>query len=201
MNVIPTKGNLIALKKSYQLAHLGYELMDKKKNILIHEMMSMLDSVRQLRNELESTFKLAYMALQEANITLGVISDIVKSIPLTTQVDVTYKSVMGVEIPKVVGNFEEMKIRYGIGSTNTKFDFAYKSFRKVGDLIVRLAEIENSSYRLANSIRKSQKRANALKNIVIPRFESDIKYITNALEEKEREEFIRQKVIKQQKFS
>ena len=59
-----------------------------------------------------------------------------------------------------------------------------------------LAEVENSVYRLANAIRKAQKRANALKNIVIPDFEHNIKFITDALEEKEREEFSRQKVIK-----
>ena len=66
---------------------------------------------------------------------------------------------------------------------------------------VVLAEVENSVYRLANAIRKSQKRANALKNIVIPEFEHNIKFITDALEEKEREEFSRQKVIKRNKDS
>lgn len=63
-------------------------------------------------------------------------------------------------------------------------------------MTVILAEVENSVYRLANAIRKAQKRANALKNIVIPDFEHNIKFITDALEEKEREEFSRQKVIK-----
>ena len=66
-------------------------------------------------------------------------------------------------------------------------------------LTVVLAEVENSVYRLANTIRKTQKRANALKNISIPRFEKTIKFISESLEEKEREEFSRQKVIKNQK--
>ena len=66
----------------------------------------------------------------------------------------------------------------------------------VKELTVVLAEVENSVYRLANAIRKAQKRANALKNIVIPEFEGNIKFISDALEEKEREEFSRQKVIK-----
>ena len=66
-------------------------------------------------------------------------------------------------------------------------------------MTVVLAEVENSVYRLANNIRKTQKRANALKNISIPRFEETIKFISESLEEKEREEFSRQKVIKNQK--
>ncbi|MDY0294290.1 MAG: V-type ATP synthase subunit D [Acholeplasmataceae bacterium] len=196
--VFPTKGNLMALTKSYALAKKGYELMDRKRNILIREMMTLIEDVRLLRQDLSKTYKQAYQALQEANITLGIVSDIAKSIPLDNNVEVTYRSVMGVEIPSVSHFAEQIKISYGIGHTNTKFDYAYKTFLKVRELTVKLAEIDNSTYRLANAIRKTQKRANALKNIVIPRFEEQIKYITDALEEKEREAFTRQKVIKSQ---
>lgn len=196
--VFPTKGNLMALNKSYALAKKGYELMDRKRNILIREMMTLIDDVRHLRKDLSKTYIQAYQALQEANITLGIVSDIAKSIPLDNNVEVTYRSVMGVEIPSVSHFAEQIKISYGIRHTNTKFDFAYKTFQKVRDLTVKLAEIDNSTYRLANAIRKTQKRANALKNIVIPRFEEQIKYITDALEEKDREAFTRQKVIKNQ---
>ena len=66
-------------------------------------------------------------------------------------------------------------------------------------MTVVLAEVENSVYRLANTIRKTQKRANALKNISIPRFEETIKFISESLEEKEREEHTRLKIIKRTK--
>lgn len=196
--VFPTKGNLIALSKSNKLAKKGYELMDRKRNILMREMMTLLTDVKMLREEIADTFKRAYQALQEANITLGIVSDIAKSIPIDSGVEVVYRSVMGVEIPKVTHEVHHVKITYGIGSTNTKFDYAYKMFQKVRDLTVKLAEVDNATYRLANAIRKAQKRANALKNIVIPRFEANIKYITDVLEEKDREQFTRQKVIKTQ---
>ena len=62
-----------------------------------------------------------------------------------------------------------------------------------------LAEVDSSVYRLADAISKTQKRANALKNIVIPRYESQIREISDQLEEKEREEFSRMKVIKASK--
>lgn len=77
-------------------------------------------------------------------------------------------------------------------------DEAYIQFQKVKDLTRRMAEIETSIYRLAQSIKKAQKRANALRNIVIPGFDSTIRTITEALEEKEREEFVRLKIIKRQ---
>lgn len=197
--VFPTKGNLMSLIKSNQLAHKGYDLMDRKRNILIREMMSLLEDVRLLRDELSTTYKEAYQALQEANITLGIVGDIAKSIPITTGLTVQYKSVMGVEIPHLSYEPETVRIAYGISHTNTKFDYAYQCFQKVRDLTIKLAEIDNSTYRLANAIRKAQKRANALENVVIPKFEENIKYITEALEEKEREAFSVQKVIKAQK--
>ncbi|MDD3842946.1 MAG: V-type ATP synthase subunit D [Candidatus Izemoplasmatales bacterium] len=194
--LVPTKGNLMALKKSNTLAKMGYDLMDRKRIILIHEMMQIIKNVRKLRDELSTAYHQAYLALQEANITLGVVGEIAKAIPIDEGVQITYRSVMGVDIPKVIYQSHEARISYGIGSTNTKFDYAFTRFLKVRDLTILLAETENSAYRLANAIRKSQKQANALKTIVIPEFEFNIKSISDALEERDREEFSRKKVIK-----
>lgn len=199
LKVVPTKGNLIAMKKSLQLANLGYSLMDQKRNVLITEMMSLLDDVKVIREQITSSYQEAYDALQEANISMGLISDIVNSIPEDYGISIAYRSVMGVEIPKISYNKQPLKMTYDIERSNSKVDYAYNCFYKVKQLTVLLAEVENSVYRLANTIRKTQKRANALKNISIPRFESTVKVITEALEEKEREEFTRQKVIKEMK--
>ena len=199
LKVVPTKGNLIAMKKSLQLANLGYNLMDQKRNVLIKEMMTLLDDVKIIRDQITSSYQEAYDALQEANISMGLISSIVNSTPEDYGLSIAYRSVMGVEIPKISYNQQPLKMTYDIERSNSKVDYAYNCFYRVKQLTVLLAEVENSVYRLANTIRKTQKRANALKNISIPRFESTIKVISEALEEKEREEFTRQKVIKEMK--
>ena len=199
LKVVPTKGNLIAMKKSLQLANLGYNLMDQKRNVLIKEMMTLLDDVKLIRDQITSSYQEAYDALQEANISMGLITDIVNSTPEDYGISIAYRSVMGVEIPKIAYDKQPLKMTYDIERSNSKVDYAYNCFYRVKQLTVLLAEVENSVYRLANTIRKTQKRANALKNISIPRFESTIKVISEALEEKEREEFTRQKVIKEMK--
>lgn len=196
LKVVPTKGNLIAMKKSLQLANLGYNLMDQKRNVLIKEMMTLLDDVKLIRDQITSSYQEAYDALQEANISMGLITDIVNSTPEDYGISIAYRSVMGVEIPKIAYDKQPLKMTYDIERSNSKVDYAYNCFYNVKQLTVLLAEVENSVYRLANTIRKTQKRANALRNISIPRFESTIKVISEALEEKEREEFTRQKVIK-----
>lgn len=199
-NVFPTKGNLMNVKKSLQLARMGFELLDRKRNILIRELMGLVDTAKKLRSRISGTYGKAYFALQRANITLGVIDEISKSIPIEDGLEIQYRSVMGVELPIVKLNAnEEPDFCYGFAGTNSQLDNAYLCFHQVKLMTAQLAEIENSIYRLANAIKKTQSRANALKNIIIPDFEYSSKFITDALEEKEREEFSRLKVIKTQK--
>jgi V/A-type H+/Na+-transporting ATPase subunit D len=195
----PTKGNLIASKKSLELARLGYDLMDRKRNVLIREMMNLVDKVKFLRENITETYQEAYLALQQANISLGVVNEIANAITIEEGINIVYRSVMGVEIPMVTMNETDVVLEYGFEESNSRLDEATIKYVLAKRLTVVLAEVDTSIYRLARAIQKTQKRANALKNIVIPNLEGDIKYISEALEEKEREGFIRLKVIKNQK--
>lgn len=198
--VFPTKGNLIAVKRSLQQAMLGYELMDRKRNILIREMVLLSDKAKELRGMIETIFGEAYRALQTANIMLGVNVPAIDSIPIENRVTISYRSVMGVELPNITLEKELPRPVYGTMQSNSQFDRAFIRFNEAKYLAVTLAEIENSIYRLAVAIKKTQKRANALQNILIPQYREQVKFITGALEEKEREEFSRQKVIKSNKM-
>ena len=199
---VPTKGNLMAVKKSLALARVGYELLDKKRNILIREMMALIDRASEIQGTIDSSFAEAYIALQKANITLGFCDELSKTIPVDDSVKMDSRSIMGVEIPILsIDKPDEHELHYGLSHTNARFDEAVALFMRAKYLTVELAEIENSVYRLAVAIKQTQKRANALKNIMIPKFEGDVKFITDALDEKDREEFSRLKVIKKQKQS
>ncbi len=194
--VLPTKGNLMATKRSRTLAMTGYELMDRKRNILIREMMALVETAQEIQGEIDQVFTEAYTALQVANIRLGVCDRIAEGVEIDDTLQIQYRSVMGVEIPHLASEIPPIKLEYGLVNTSSELDEAYHKFHKVKELIHKQAEVETTVYRLAQAIRKAQKRANALKNIVIPEFDRTIAIITDALEEKEREEFIRLKVIK-----
>ena len=199
--VFPTKGNLLNTQKSLALAQLGYELLDKKRNILIRELMQMVERAKTIRGTIDSTYVEAYYALQMANISHGVVQNIADGMPEENSVAVSYRSVMGCELPKLSIEQKKLRLDYGFENTDMNVDKAYICFEKVKQMTVILAEVENSIYRLTNSIRKTQTRANALQNIVIPRYQGVVKFISGSLEEKEREEFSRMKVIKSQKLS
>ncbi len=194
--VFATKGNLISAKHSLRQAQLGYELMDRKRNILIREMVMLTDKAKELSGTLEATFAEAYSALQSANMLSGIILEKSHSMPIDKTIGLSYRSVMGIELPQVTGGDAEPKLCYSLADTDSCFDKAYTSFLKAKQTGLMLAEIENSVYRLSVAIRKAQKRANALKNILIPMYRDRVKFISEALEEKEREEFSRQKIIK-----
>lgn len=197
-NTFPTKGNLILVKNSLHLAQQGYELMDKKRNILIRELMELIDKARDIQSEIDTTFSLAYLALQKANIEMGIrtVSDISSMIPEENSIRIKLRSIMGTEIPLVESDIRNEMPSYSFYQTRLSLDEAVKQFNKVKKLTIRLSMIETSAYRLAVSIKKTQKRANALKNITIPYYTGLKTSIQSALEEKDREDFTRLKVIK-----
>ena len=189
------------MKKSLGLARLGYDLLDRKRNIMMREMMKLIDDVNEIQGQIETTFAEAYESLQKANMTLGQ-NDVFRIAMSRDEADdvlIRYRSVMGIEIPDVKLTDEIRMPGYGFTSTNPLLDETYIRFVKVKQLAVKVAAVENSVYRLARAIKQSQKRANALKNIVIPNLEESIHYITGYLEEKERDEFTTLKVVKEQK--
>ena len=63
--IAATKGNLIQRKKALGLASNGYELMDRKRNILIGEMMRLVDEVKKLRDQIETAYSTGYFLLQQ----------------------------------------------------------------------------------------------------------------------------------------
>jgi len=196
--ITPTKANLIKSKNSLQFAKKGYELLDKKRTVLIREMMSLIDVAGDLQSVIDTTFTDAYEALKLANITMGseYVEEIAQSIEKESDYQIIFKSVMGVEVPIIRREEKPFSTEYGFFRTNPAFDKAVLSFIKIRGLIYQLAEVENSVYKLAMEIKKTQKRANALDKIQIPKYESTIKYIDEVLEEKEREDFFRLKRVK-----
>jgi len=198
-NTFPTKGNLLLTRNSLELATQGYELLDRKRNILIHELMELINKATDIQSQIDVTFRDAYAKLQRANIHLGInfVQDIAKSIPVEDTVRIKIRSIMGTDIPLVEMDERDMSTPYyALNNTNEFLDQACVAFEKVKHLTAELAMMENAIYRLATNIKKTQKRANALKNITIPNLEGLAAKIQVVLEEKEREDFTRLKVIK-----
>ena len=164
-NTFPTKGNLILAKNSLALAKQGFDLMDKKRNILMREIMNLISQASEIQTEIDSTFREAYGLLQRANIEMGIheVEEISFSVPVEDSIRIKTRSVMGTEIPLVEYKPKADEPTYAYYSTTQALDQARIAFEKVKDLTIRLSMIENSAYRLAANIKKTQKRADVYK--------------------------------------
>lgn len=191
----PTKANLMKARSMLEFSQKGYELLDKKRNVLIREMMSMIDEVKKIQAEIDSIFNETYAAIRLAILTMGVnsVEEIAFSIPKDEDFIILTKSVMGVEIPFIKHGEAKIQPTYGFYRTNPAIDIAVTQMKKVQTLLYKTAEIENSVYRLAIEIKTTSKRANALDKIQIPKYRGMVKDIAEVLEEREREDFFRLK--------
>ena len=198
MEIIYTKTSLMAAQNSLELSKKGYELLDKKRNVLIMTIMSFIEKAEEIQEKVAVVFGDAYEALQTANITMGISNteQIAQSIPEASGFEVLDKSIMGVEIPEIRHQKEELIHYYSFYHTNTALDVAMQKFHEVKLLLYELSEIEDSVYKLAMEVKRTQKRTNALQNIQIPKYEEIVGKILEVLEEREREDFFRLKVVK-----
>jgi len=194
----PTRGNLVKLQKAYSQARSGHDLLEQKRQVLMMELVRHIDSARDLQRDVIKIFEDSYDALQKANESLGIdmVEDIAGSVPATDEIVVRLRSVMGVEIPDIDDIDCSIKPSYSFIDSTSAMDDAYLSFRNVLRILVKLAEVETSVYRLAVQIRRTHRRVNALEKVVIPVNREESAFILGVLEEGEREDFVRMKIAK-----
>jgi V/A-type H+-transporting ATPase subunit D len=176
----------------------GHDLLEQKRQVLMMELVKHIDAAKTLQNDVSEVFADAYKALQRANVSLGIdtVEDIARSVPLTDEIVVRLRSVMGVEIPDIDELDSSMNPSFSFYGSTGAMDEAYLCFRRVLMVLLRLAEVETSVYRLAVQIRKTHRRVNALEKVVIPTGKAESIFIESVLEEGEREDFVRMKIAK-----
>ena len=195
---LPTKNNLLKLKRSIKEYNKGQKLLEEKELILKKK----LDNYRLQEKELGQMAKRAKVnaiqALKRANVDVGFdeLVDISNAIKEDKTINIKYLSLMGVDIPSVISEELETKISYGLYHTTVSVDECVVQFIILKKYIIKLAELNNTIVRLQKAIEKVQRRSNALKEVIIPREEKVVKKIASALEESERDEFVRMKVVK-----
>lgn len=198
-STLPTKNNLMKIKGKLKLSSQGQELLEKKKIILEMEKEKHKKNLQEKRENLEKLFNEGINKIKIASIDIGLeeLKDISEEVDFKQKIDIKYKTVMGVEIPSII--YEKQKTMIGLYNTNIQVDEAIEIFTKIKTEIIELAEIENTILRINKAIEKVKKRSNALKDIIIPEEKQQIKTIEGILEEREREEFSRLKIIKKTK--
>lgn len=198
--VNPTRNELLAIKDRSKLAVKGHALLKEKRDALIKEFFDILDRVQGIREKAEKSLSEATEALTEAQIAMGdlAVKRASLSVKESIEVDIKSRSIMGVSVPVTDVKVEERTMvdrGYGFSDTTIQLDEAAKKFEDSVKYLIELGEVEKTIFLLADEIESTKRRVNSLEHIMIPRFENTVKYIDMRLQEMERENFVRLKMI------
>lgn len=196
--LVPTKTNMLRLKRDLSFAREGYELLEQKRQILVMELMSLMDKTADAQDKLEIELAEAYKALRHAVLSNGKggVASVAPAVRIDSDITVSSRRVMGVHLPQVQVSITDHAPYFGPGETSFWVDESILRFKKVLEAMGKLAEMRISLMRLSQEVRKTMRRVNALEKISIPIHEETIKYIQDTLEESERGMFATLKLVK-----
>jgi V/A-type H+/Na+-transporting ATPase subunit D len=199
-HVAPTKTSLLRLREDLKFAIQGYELLDQKRTILIMELLALIDKTVDAQSRIEEGFAKAYATLEDAIIRMGrlKIQYLASAINIDATIKIKSRKVMGVTLPVIETSFVEGYPYFSPAGTSFWIDISVESFKSALILLGKFSELKISSLRLANEVKKTIKKVNALEKIAIPDLKETVHFIENRLEEAERDMFVLMKKVKEQ---
>jgi len=199
---MPTKSELLRLKRRLGFLKKGNELLQLKADSLLIQIKNFYRNIRDSRQVIIDHVILAFQNLKVAETISGEyflknLSNVNKNL-IEYVIDIGYRSSLGFTVPKITYRIEREKHfpHYGFFGTNMFIDRYYIQMQKSIDDLLKLAELENTLFIMAMEYRKLRRRINALENNIIPQTENQIYMVDDILNENAQEEFIRLKKIK-----
>jgi len=202
LNIAPTKSNLLQLREQVKFLDQGYQLLERKREMLTRLVYGQLKKYHRLRTDAHQYLHKAYRSLSISQMRMGTrrIRQLSLGIPQALDVKVVARRNMGVQYPSVEISRHRLH-PLGLLGTDVMLDETRKDFADMAVAMARLAEVESSLWRLLEEQRKTQKRVNALRYNVIPRFQRTIRYVESSIEEEERNVLFQLKVLQDRQQS
>lgn len=198
LNIPPTKSALLRTKRDLAFAKEGRDLLEEKRQILVIELMNQVARARTIQTEVDEALARAFAAFKDAAMTIGTEAMRREALAVHAphRLDLTHRPVMGISLPTVALEVAPLVAQFAPGQGSVTSDAVMAAFREVLTKIGHLAEAETVVFRVADELRKTQRRVNALDKVFIPVYTETMVYITSTLEERERDEFVVMKKLK-----
>lgn len=193
-----TRMELLRLKNRMRLAERGHNLLKEKRDSLIMEFFNAIAEIKEARQAVESALAEAFSSLTQAKMIMGPsrVIEFAYASKVQTEISIATRSMMGVRVPVLSVEQHVPELPYSLPDSSARLDTMSIKFREALKSLVRLAEIESTVKRLALEIERTKRRVSALETVVIPRLDATTRFVKLALEEREREDFIRLKIIR-----
>ncbi|TGZ60636.1 hypothetical protein CRM22_008395 [Opisthorchis felineus] len=204
INVFPSRMALAAMKSRLSGAQKGHRLLKKKSDALTLRFRTILKKIieaKQMMGEVmkEAIFSLASVKFTTAaNINNLVLQNVTRA---QRKVKIGKDNVAGVQLPVFKTHCEgsDAYELTGLSGGGQQIDRLKKNYAKAVELLVELASLQTSFITLDEVIKATNRRVNAIEHVVIPRISRTLSYITQELDEREREEFFRLKKVQEKK--
>lgn len=198
----PTKANLMKAKSQLELINEGYDILDKKRKALIGQYNAKINQRNELNSIVNSSIKDVKKNIKKAIVTTGEdrLKSIALSVPIDNSISLKEKKFMQTRIFEIDFDEKKLNLSYSLNLTNSLFDEALISLNDVKDKVYKLAELDTTIKNLDTEIKKTSKKVNSLEKVQIPNYQSIIKSISSQIEEREREEFSKTKMVKDKKI-
>ncbi|MHA1903284.1 MAG: V-type ATP synthase subunit D [Candidatus Thorarchaeota archaeon] len=193
-----TRMELLRLKNRMRLAERGHDLLKEKRDSLIMEFFNAIAQIKEKRENVDSALAEAFSGLTQAKMIMGPsrVVEFSYASQVRTDLNITTRSMMGVRVPVLSVEQTVPELPYSLPDSSARLDSMSTKFKDGLKAVVRLAEVESTVKRLALEIEKTKRRVSALETVVIPRLDATARYVRLALEEREREDFMRLKMIR-----
>jgi len=197
-SIAPTRSNLLQRRDQLKLAGRGADLLKRKRDALIGEFFDLVKASLEARRALQDASKEAYFALFLANAWDGPAA--VESLALASdedlEIEISVENLFGVKVPQVQPpEFSDQLPFSPVGAGARTLDAA-SEFRKLTEAIIQVAATETRLRRIGEEIKKTNRRVNALEQLVIPGIRHQIKDIRSVLDQRALEEVTVLKRIK-----
>ncbi|MCP5142501.1 MAG: V-type ATP synthase subunit D [Chromatiales bacterium] len=197
LNIAPTKTNLLKLKRQVAFLEEGHTLLERKRDLLTRLVYERLRQYRELRQSAHAAIRVAWHSLAMTQMRTGACAIRQAALGMKPELEVTVlpKLSLGVEYPAVEIHRRPLE-PVGLFGTDASFDDTRAQLAEAAIRLARLGEVETALGRLLAEQRKAQKRVNALKYNIIPRYLETIRVIQGNLEEEERNTLFQIKVLR-----
>ena len=198
LNIAPTKSNLLAMKEQLAVSTNGYELLEEKREILVRELMHLVERVKLLEKDSDVAVEKAYPAFKRMLMLDG--ADQIERISHAVHYDFDFTekrvNIGGMSFSSIDVIMPKKELFYSFSGTDANMDATINAFFELLMLLTQMASIRTIVWRLAEEVRKTQRRVNALDKMIIPQTQETKAYIESALEERDRENVFVLKALK-----
>jgi len=195
----PTKSSLRKIKEDLVFAYEGHDLLNQKREILAVEIVRKLDEIRRIESGFLDVQNGLYAAYRSAAVDMGTQALTLKSCSekkaYTLSLQLT--NLMGLKLPRISLGLMPFDPPEALAGTTAAYDTAREQSRKALAALVEYATVTKEIITLSRELKKVQRRVNALEKVFIPPHEEAKKYISDRIEEMEREEVYVKKLIRQ----